>query len=98
MNETNPRLVDEEHLMKLLTRLKLTSLRENLDNLLDVASKEELSYRELVYLLCREELKHKDARRIRMGLSIAHFPCVRTFETFDWKAQPSLDRSCPATY
>jgi DNA replication protein DnaC len=85
--------VDEEHLEKLLTRLKLTSLRERLDNLLDEASKGELSYRELVYLLCREEVKNKDARRIRMGMSIARFPCVRTFENFDWTAQPSLSRS-----
>ncbi|GHV38901.1 hypothetical protein FACS1894187_18240 [Synergistales bacterium] len=51
--------IDEEHLMKLLTRLKLTSLKENLDNLLDEASKEGLSYRELVYLLCREEVRQK---------------------------------------
>jgi DNA replication protein DnaC len=92
-NQAQARFVDEEHLMNLLTRLKLTALRENLDNLLDAASKEELSYRELVYLLCREEVNHKDARRIRMGLSIAHFPCVRTFENFDWQAQPSLERS-----
>ena len=93
MSQTQTRFVDEEHLMKLLTRLKLTALRDNLDNLLEAASKEELSYRELVYLLCREEANHKDARRIRMGLSIAHFPCVRTFESFDWEAQPSLERS-----
>jgi len=93
MSQGKTRFVDEEHFMNLLTRLKLTALRENLDNLLDAASKEDLSYRELVYLLCREEVKHKDARRIRMGLSIAHFPCVRTFDNFDWEAQPSLDRS-----
>jgi len=92
MNPVKTRFVDEEHLMKQLSRLKLTALRENLDNLLEEASKEEMSYRELVYFLCSEEVKHKDARRIRMGLSIAHFPCVRTFENFDWEAQPSLDR------
>ena len=31
------------------------------------------------------------ARRIRMGLQIAHFPCVRTIEGFDFAFQPSAD-------
>lgn len=92
MSETKDRRVDEEHLGNLLKRLQLTKLRENLDNLLDQASREELSYREVVYLLCKEEVRHRDANRIRMGLTLAHFPCVRTFEGFDWEAQPSLDR------
>lgn len=85
------RVIDEEHFMTLLGRLKLTGLRERLDSLLDEASKAELSYRELLYRLCCEEARHKDERRIRMGLSIAHFPCVRTLEGFDWDSS-SADR------
>ena len=85
-------LIDEEHFESLLTRLKLTGIRDNLDNLLDAASKKEMGYRELLYTLCCEEARRKDERRIRMGLSIAHFPCVRTLESFDWEAQPSVDK------
>ena len=85
-------VIDEERLSGLLTRLKLTGIRDNLDSLLDAASREQLSYRELVYRLCDEEARHKDVNRIRMGLSIAHFPCVRTLDGFDWDAQPSVDR------
>lgn len=84
--------VDEEHLQQLLTRLKLTAIRDRLDNLLDEASGKELSYRAMLYRLCCEEVRHKDARRIQMGLSIAHFPCVRTIEGFDIEAQPSVDK------
>ena len=84
--------VDDDHLYSLLTRLKLIGIRDRIDSLLDEASTQELSYRELLYHLCREEVKFKDARRISMGLSIAHFPCVRTFEGFDFNAQPSLDK------
>lgn len=85
-------LIDEEHFESLLSRLKLTGIRDNLDNLLDAASKKEMGYRELLYTLCCEEAHRKDERRIRMGLSIAHFPCVRTLESFDWEAQPSVDK------
>jgi DNA replication protein DnaC len=85
-------IIDEEHLASLLNRLKLTGIRDNLDSLLDGASKENLSYRELVYRLCCEEARHKDVGRVRKGLSIAHFPFVKTYDGFDWSAQPSLDR------
>lgn len=85
-------LIDEEHFESLLTRLKLTGIRDNLDNLLDMASKQEMSYRQLLYMLCCEEARRKDERRIRMGMNLAHFPCVRTLEGFEWDAQASIDR------
>jgi DNA replication protein DnaC len=87
------RYIDEEHFASLLKRLRLTAWSENLDNLLEEASREKLNYRELVYLLCRAEAKRRDASRIRMGMTIARFPCVRTLEDFDWDAQPSLERA-----
>lgn len=85
-------LIDEERFENLLTRLKLTGIRDNLDNLLDEASKKDMDYRELLYMLCSEEVRRKDERRTRMGMNIAHFPCVRTLESFDWDAQPSVDK------
>lgn len=85
------KVIDEEHFMSLLGRLKLTGIRENLDTLLDAASREGLSYREVLYRLCWEEARHKDIRRIQMGLRIAHFPCVRTLDGFDWGSS-SADR------
>jgi DNA replication protein DnaC len=84
-------LIDEDRFAALLGRLQLTGIRDNLDNLLEEASKENLNYRELVYRLCVEEVRHKDVNRVKMGLSIAHFPYVRTFDGFDWSVQPSLD-------
>ncbi|GHV33176.1 hypothetical protein FACS1894187_00740 [Synergistales bacterium] len=52
-------IIDEQYFSSTLGRLKLTGIRDNLDNLLDVASKEKLSYRELVYRLCCEEVRHE---------------------------------------
>ncbi len=78
-------------LSPMLTRLKLTAVRDRLDTLLDEAARRDLSLREALAFLCEAEIAHKDQRRIAMGLSIAKFPAVRTLEDFDFAAQPSVD-------
>ena len=80
-----------EHMEKMLTRLKLTALRDQLDTLLDEAARKDLTLREALAFLCEAEIARKDQRRIAMGTSIAHFPFVRTLEAFDFEAQPSVD-------
>jgi DNA replication protein DnaC len=75
----------------MLSRLQLTAIRDQLDSLLDEASRRELSLREALTFLCEAEIARKDQRRISMGTSIAHFPCVRTLESFEFEAQPSVD-------
>jgi DNA replication protein DnaC len=81
----------EDRLEGMLTRLKLSAVRERLDNLLDEAGRRELSLRESLILLCEAEVVHREERRMRMGMGIAKFPFVRTLEGFDFAAQPSLD-------
>jgi DNA replication protein DnaC len=83
--------VQSDELEKMLTRLKLTAIRDQLENLLDEAGRRQLSLRELLGFLCEAEIARKDQRRITMGLSIAKFPCLRTLEGFDFEAQPSVD-------
>ena len=75
----------------MLTRLKLTAIRDQLDTLLDQAGRAELNLREALAMLCAAEVARKDERRIQMGMSIAKFPCVRTLESFEYDAQPSVD-------
>lgn len=75
----------------MLSRLKLTALRDQLDCLLDEAARRELNLREALAFLCQAEIARKDQRRIAMGTSIAKFPCVRTLEGFEFQAQPSVD-------
>jgi DNA replication protein DnaC len=75
----------------MLTRLKLTAIRDQLPSLLDEAARRELTLLDTLRFLCEAEIARKDHRRIQMGLSIAKFPCVRTLETFDFDAQPSID-------
>jgi len=84
-------IAEAEQLDGMLTRLKLTAIRDQLDTLLDEASRQELSLRETLSFLCEAEIARKDQRRIAMGLSIAKFPFVRGLEDFDFEAQPSID-------
>ena len=83
--------VDHDTLIGWLTRLKLTAIRDQLDSLLDEVARRELIFREALGLLCEREIARKDERRIEMAVKIAHFPCVRDLEGFDFAAQPSID-------
>jgi DNA replication protein DnaC len=76
---------------QMLTRLKLNAIRDQLDNLLDEAARQELTLRESLHFLCEAEIARKDQRRIVMGMGIARFPTVRTLDAFDFEAQPSVD-------
>ena len=60
------------------------------------AAKGEWTYLEFLDRILRREVDSKQGKRIRMGMQIAHFPCVRTIEEFDFAFQPSADeRSDP---
>jgi DNA replication protein DnaC len=85
-------MVDQDALIEMLTRLKLTAIRDQLDNLLDEAARGEMTLREAVYFLCQREVARKEERRIEMASKIAHFPTVRDLQSFDFSAQPSLDQ------
>ena len=78
-------------LLTMLERLKLTALRDRIDNLLDEAGRREMTLRECLALLLESEIAHREERRMRMATGIAKFPFVRTLEGFDFAAQPSLD-------
>src|SRR6266516_4386938 len=80
-----------DRLTDMLTRLKLTAVRDQLDSLLDEAVQQELSLRETLVLLCDRGIARKDERRIEMTLKLARFPFVRDLVGFDFAAQPSID-------
>jgi len=80
-----------DRLDEMLVRLKLSGIRDQLDNLLDEAARANLSARETLMLLCEREIARKDHRRIDMALKLAHFPAVKELAGFDFDAQPSVD-------
>ena len=81
-----------DHLDRMLTRLKLTAIRDQLDSLLDEAGRRELTIREALTMLCEREIARKDQRRIEMSFGLARFPFHRDLAGFDFAAQPSIDR------
>jgi DNA replication protein DnaC len=76
---------------QMLTRLKLTGIRDQLDTLLDEAGRKDLNLRESLAYMLEVEVARKDQRRFAMGLSIEKFPFVRSLDDFDYEAQPSID-------
>ena len=83
--------VPTDRLDEMLVRLKLSGIRDQLDNLLDEAARANLSARETLMLLCEREIARKDHRRVDMALKLAHFPAVKELAGFDFDAQPSVD-------
>jgi DNA replication protein DnaC len=83
--------VPTDRLDEMLVRLKLSGIRDQLDNLLDEAARANLSARETLMLLCEREIARKDHRRIDMALKLAHFPAIKELAGFDFDAQPSVD-------
>lgn len=84
--------MEHDHLIAMLNRLKLTAIRDQLDSLVDEAARRELTIREALSLFCEREIARKDERRIEMGIGLARFPFVRDLDSFDFAAQPSIDK------
>lgn len=83
---------DLTRLPAMLTRLKLTAVRDQLDTLLSEAARRELTLAETVAFLCEREIARKDERRIEMALGLARFPMVRDLSGYDFAAQPAVDK------
>jgi DNA replication protein DnaC len=86
--ELDPR---EERVVNALKRLQLNHLRETLASVLSEAAKGDGTYLEFLDRILQREVDSKQGKRVRMGLQIAHFPSVRTLESFDFSLQPSVD-------
>lgn len=74
-----------------LARLRLGHLAQRLDAALSEAARAEPTYLAFLDQVLSEELVAKQRKRVTMGIQIAHFPTVKTLETFNFKFQPSID-------
>src|SRR5215471_15887832 len=79
-----------DRLSDMLTRLKLTAIRDQLDGLLDEAGRQDLSLRETLVLLCEREIARKDERCIEMTLKLARFPSCAISQASILRRSPHL--------
>jgi DNA replication protein DnaC len=81
----------EERLLAALKRLPLTHTRDALASVLSEAAKRQWTDREFLDEALSREVEAEQGKRIRMGMPIAHFPCIRTIEGLAFASQPSAD-------
>jgi DNA replication protein DnaC len=81
-----------ERVAENLKRLYLGHAEGRLDALLSDAARKEQSFLDFLDAVLCEELSSKQRKRVAMGISIAHFPAVKTLEEFEFKFQPSIDQ------
>ena len=86
---TSPQMTRlDEHLQ----RLRLNTVRERLEALLQEASEKELSYADFLDGLLSEEVSAKTAKHVTMRTNLARFPFIKGLDSFDFGYQPSVDR------
>jgi DNA replication protein DnaC len=81
-----------ERVRKALTDLRLHTAESALDRHLETARERELSHMQFLDHLLGDELANRNERSLIARTKLAHFPTIKTLDSFDFDAQPSLDR------
>lgn len=74
-----------------LLKLRMGHVAQRLDALLSDAARHEWTFLEFMDHILAEETEAKQRKRVAMGLQIAHFPSVKTLDSFDYNFQPTVD-------
>jgi DNA replication protein DnaC len=80
-----------EGLQATLNGLGLKAVEARLENLLELASKQEPSYAGFLQDLLNCEVDARRIRYLRARLQLSHLPFIKTFDQFDFSFQPSID-------
>jgi DNA replication protein DnaC len=86
MNDRN--LLLEEH----LKILKLPSFLNSYQRVAEESSRGNRSYTEFLSLLAEEEVHKRQENAVQRRIKNAKFPLVKTLDSFDFAAQPSLNK------
>jgi DNA replication protein DnaC len=81
-----------QRLPYLLAKLKAPRVLERLEQTAERARAEQWPYEQFLESLLEAEVFARDASGARMRIRHASFPALKTFEDFDWTAQPSAER------
>ena len=86
-----------EQVTQTLTQLRLNQAAQNLPTHLRNAMEREFSPLEFVDHLLADEVAARQERSIVVRTKLAHFPALKSLDSFEFDAQPSLDRKTIAT-
>lgn len=78
-------------LKKKASRLKLPYTRDHLDEIIQQATDAQMTPCEVVNFVFSKECDQKNANHYKQAMQVAHFPCVKTLEGFDFSKQPSIN-------
>ena len=79
-------------LLNNLDKLKLTKIRENIDQYVELINNNKKDIIESLYELTNLELEFKDEKAITALVRMAGFPYLKTFEDFDFNFQPTINK------
>jgi DNA replication protein DnaC len=85
--------VDLDRISEQCRALKLMHTAECVAELVEEASREELTPVSFLELVLDRELERKNERRIQTTLMLSGLPVGKTLENFDWSFQPRVERS-----
>jgi DNA replication protein DnaC len=81
-----------ERVLKALAHLRLNTAAANLDGHLRAASERDFTPLQVLDHLLSDEVAARDERSITVRTKLAHFPVIKSIESFDFDAQPTIDR------
>lgn len=82
--------MDEVHVMKKLSRLKLLGIAETLEHRLEQAVIEKWSYSMLLDMLLTDEVERRNHRQLGLRLAKSHLDQRKTMETFKFEFNPTV--------
>lgn len=85
--------VDLDGVIERCQALRLLNTAQCLAELLEEATRENLSPVHFLDRVLQQELERKDERRVATTLKLSGLPPGKTLEAFDWTFQPQADRS-----
>lgn len=81
--------MDNHQLLELVSQLRLSGIKDNLEIRLSQARESDLSYEELLALMFQDEIQFRKQKDLANKIKNAHFEEVKSFDNFDFKPYQS---------
>ncbi len=75
-----------------LKKLRMPQVAKTYESLAREAADNNLDYEEYLLCLLEQEIQQRENNRIQRGIRQAGFPVIKTIESFDFLAIPSLSK------